>query len=129
MGDERDELFETGIAIREEMFGAEHGRKKVEAADDFNRPFEDLVTNYCFGATWSRPGLDRAQRSMVTLAMLIALGRPWEIRVHTQGAIANGVTKEQIREICMQAAIYAGVPAAGEGLRGATEVLDRLGIE
>jgi 4-carboxymuconolactone decarboxylase len=121
-----DELFDTGIAIREEMFGAEHGLKKVEASDEFTRPFEDLVTNYCFGATWSRGGLSRAERSMITLAMLIALGRPWEIKVHTQGAIANGVTKEQIREICLQAAVYAGIPAAGEGFRSAGEVLKSL---
>jgi 4-carboxymuconolactone decarboxylase len=117
-----DDLFETGIQIREEMFGPAGARAKVEAADDFNRPFEDLVTTYCFGATWSRPGLDRKSRSMVTLAMLIALGREPEIRVHTAGALANGVTKQEIQEICLQAAIYAGVPAAGGGFRGASEV-------
>lgn len=121
-----DESFEKGIEIREAMFGPEHGRKKVEAANDFMRPFEDAVTTYCFGETWSRPGLDRAQRSMVTLASLITLGRAWEIKVHTLGALNNGVTKEQIREICLQVGVYAGIPACGEGLRLAAEVLDSV---
>jgi 4-carboxymuconolactone decarboxylase len=124
-----DEVFEKGIEIREAMFGPAGGRRKVEAADDFTRPFEDVVTNYCFGSTWSRPGLDLAQRSMVTLATLLTLGRPWEIKVHTQGALANGVTKEQIREICLQVGVYAGIPACGEGLRLAAEVLDSLEVE
>jgi 4-carboxymuconolactone decarboxylase len=118
-----DETFNAGIKLREEMFGPEHGLSKVEAASDFTRPFEDLVTTYCFGEVWERAGLTRAQRSMVTLAMLIALGKPWEIKVHTRGALANGVTEEQIREICLHAALYCGIPAAGEGFRNAGEVL------
>jgi 4-carboxymuconolactone decarboxylase len=118
-----DETFNAGIRIREEMFGPEHGLAKVEAASDFTRPFEDLVTTYCFGEVWDRAGLTREQRSMITLAMLIALGKPWEIKVHTQGALANGVTEEQIREICLHAALYCGIPAAGEGFRNAGEVL------
>jgi 4-carboxymuconolactone decarboxylase len=121
-----DDKFDKGIKIREEMFGAEHGLSKVEAASDFNRPFEDLVTTYCFGEIWDRSELTRAERSMITLAMLIALGKSWEIKVHTQGAIANGVPVEKIREICLHASIYCGVPAAGEGFRGASEVLAAL---
>jgi 4-carboxymuconolactone decarboxylase len=124
-----DAKFDRGIEIREEMFGAEHGRSKVEAASTFNRPFEDLVTNYCFGEIWDRSELTREQRSMITLAMLIALGKPWEIKVHTQGALANGVSVEQIREICLHAAIYCGVPAAGEGFRNAGEVIAALEAE
>jgi 4-carboxymuconolactone decarboxylase len=118
-----DEKFDKGIKIREEMFGPEHGLAKVEAASDFNRPFEDLVTTYCFGEIWERPELSRRDRSMITLAMLIAQGKAWEIRVHTQGALANGVTEEEIREICLHASIYCGVPSAGEGFRNAGEVL------
>ena len=124
-----DELFEKGVAIREDMFGAEHGRKKIEAAPEYTRDFEDLVTRYVFGDIWGREGLSRAERSMITLAMLVALGRTWEVKVHTQGAIANGVTKEQIKEIMMNAAIYCGIPAANDGFMNANEVLESLGVE
>lgn len=124
-----DELFEKGVAIREEMFGAEHGRAKIEAAPEYTRDFEDLVTRYVFGETWGREGLSRAERSMVTLAMLVALGRTWEVKVHTQGAIANGVTKDQIKEIMMNAAIYCGIPAANDGFMNSREVLESLGVE
>lgn len=124
-----DELFEKGVAIREEMFGAEHGRAKIEAAPEYTRDFEDLVTRYVFGETWGREGLSRAERSMVTLAMLVALGRTWEVKVHTQGAIANGVSKDQIKEIMMNAAIYCGIPAANDGFMNSLEVLDSLGVE
>jgi 4-carboxymuconolactone decarboxylase len=118
-----DETFDKGIKIREEMFGPEHGLSKVQAATPFMRPFEDLVTTYCFGEVWERPELSRRDRSLITLAMLIALGKPWEIKVHTQGALANGVTEEEIREVCLHAALYCGIPAAGEGFRNSGEVL------
>jgi 4-carboxymuconolactone decarboxylase len=124
-----DDLYEKGIAIREEMLGPEHGRAKVESQGDFTRDFEELVTRYCFASVWGREGLPRATRSLVTVAMLVALGRAWEIRVHVKGAIANGATKEEIREVLMQAAIYCGVPAALEGFRCASEVLSELGVE
>ena len=124
-----DELFEKGVAIREDMFGVEHGRKKIEAAPEYTRDFEDLVTRYVFGDIWGREGLSRAERSMITLAMLVALGRTWEVKVHTQGAIANGVTKEQIKEIMMNAAIYCGIPAANDGFMNSNEVLESLGVE
>jgi 4-carboxymuconolactone decarboxylase len=124
-----DELFEKGVAVREDMFGAEHGRKKIEAASDYTRDFEDLVTRFCFGDIWGREGLSRAERSMVTLSMLVALGRTWEVKVHTQGAIANGVTKDQIKEIMMNAAIYCGIPAANDGFLNSKEVLDKLEAE
>lgn len=124
-----DELFAKGVAIREEMFGPEHGQAKIDRATDFTRDFEELVTRYCFGETWGRKELSRNLRSMLTLAMLVALGRSWEIRVHVQGAIANGVSKEQIREIMLHSAIYCGVPAALDGFRNAAEVLEELGVE
>ena len=124
-----DELFADGVAVREEMFGAEHGQAKIDRASDFTRDFEELVTRYCFGDIWGREGLSREERSMITLAMLVALGRAWEVKVHTQGAIANGVSKEKIKEIMLHSAIYCGVPAANDGFQNAAQVLDELGVE
>ena len=123
------EVYERGIAVRDEMLGSEHGRAKVESQSAFTADFENMVTRYCFGEVWTREEqLSRAHRSMVTLAMLIALGRPHEIRVHVKGAIANGVTKEQISEIIMHSAIYCGVPAAVDGFRNASAMLEELGL-
>jgi 4-carboxymuconolactone decarboxylase len=110
------------------MFGPEHAQAKVDRATDFTREFEELVTRYCFGEIWGREQIPRAQRSMLTIAMLVALGRPHEIQVHVRGAIANGVTKEQIREVMLHAAVYCGIPAAVDGFRQATVVLDELGL-
>jgi 4-carboxymuconolactone decarboxylase len=121
-----DEVYERGIAVRDEMLGSEHGRAKVESQSAFTADFENMVTRYCFGEVWTREQLSRAQRSMITIAMLIALGRPQEIRVHVKGAIANGVTKEEISEIIMHSAIYCGVPAAVDGYRQASAMLAEL---
>ena len=123
------EVYERGIAVRDEMLGSEHGRAKVESQSAFTADFENMVTRYCFGEVWTREEqLSRAHRSMITLAMLIALGRPHEIRVHVKGAIANGVTNEQISEIIMHSAIYCGVPAAVDGFRNASAMLEELGL-
>src|SRR5262252_621183 len=111
-----DELYEKGIAIREEMLGPEHVRAK-------------LVTRYCFGAIWGREQLPRGTRSMLTIAMLVALGRAQEIRWHVQGAINNGVSKDEIREVLMHAAVYCGIPAAVDGFRNASAVLAEMGLE
>lgn len=124
-----DALVAKGVAIKEEMFGPEHGQAKMDRATDFTREFEELVARYCFAEVWGREQLPRDLRSMITIAMLVALGRSHEVRVHVQGAIANGVTKEQIREILIHASIYCGVPAAVDGFRNAAEVLDELGVE
>ncbi len=123
-----DELYEKGVAIRDEMLGSEHGRAKLDQQTDFTREFEELVTRYCFAEVWGRDQLTRAQRSMITIAMLVALGRPHEVRVHVKGAIANGVTKDEIRELLIHSAIYCGVPAAVDGFRNASAVLDELGV-
>jgi 4-carboxymuconolactone decarboxylase len=122
------DAYAKGIEIREQMFGPEHAQAKVDRATDFTREFEELVTRYCFGEIWGREQIPRAQRSMLTIAMLVALGRPHEIQVHVRGAIANGVTKEQIREVMLHAAVYCGIPAAVDGFRQATVVLDELGL-
>jgi len=123
-----DDVYERGLAIREEMLGPEHGRAKVENADEFTHDFEDLVTRFCFGSVWDREQLPRGQRSMLTLAMLVAMGRAHEIRIHVLGAVNNGVTREQIRELMIHAMPYCGIPAALDGLRHAGAVLDELGV-
>ena len=124
-----DELYDTGIAIRERMWGPAGAQAKVDAASDFQKELELLVTRYCFGATWGRPGLDHRTRSMLTMAMLIAQGRAHELGVHVAGAISNGVTKDEIEEILLHSAIYCGIPASVEAFRTAEPVLDRLGVK
>jgi 4-carboxymuconolactone decarboxylase len=124
-----DALYEKGIAIREEMLGPEHGRAKVESQPDFTREFEELVTRYCFASVWGREELSRGVRSMITVAMLVALGRAQEIRVHVKGAINNGVSKDELREVLIHSAIYCGIPAAVDGFRNASAVLAELGLE
>jgi 4-carboxymuconolactone decarboxylase len=122
------EVYERGLAIRDEMLGSAHGRAKVEAQPPFTADFEELVTRYTFGEVWAREGLDRARRSMITIAMLVALGRPNEIRTHVKGALANGVTVDELKELLMHSAIYCGVPAAVDGYRQATTVLQEAGL-
>jgi 4-carboxymuconolactone decarboxylase len=122
------QTFDKGMSIRREMFGAELADKTWAAADDFNRPLEELVNQYCFGEIWARPGLDRKTRSIVTLSMLTGLNRPNQIRAHVKGAIANGVSKEELKELFLQAAIYCGVPAAVDSFRIAREVFKEMGI-
>jgi 4-carboxymuconolactone decarboxylase len=121
-----DELYEKGIAIREEMLGPEHGRAKVASQPDFTRDFEELVTRYCFGSVWAREGISRGTRSMLTIAMLVAQGRAQEIRWHVKGAINNGVSPDELREVLMHAAIYCGIPAAADGFRNASAMLAEL---
>jgi 4-carboxymuconolactone decarboxylase len=121
-----DELFAKGVAIRDEMLGPEHGSEKLAQLTDFTRDFEDLVTRYCFASVWGREDLPRDIRSMLTIAMLVAMGRSHEIRVHVMGAVNNGVTRDQIREIMIHAVPYCGIPAALDGLRNAGQVLDEL---
>jgi 4-carboxymuconolactone decarboxylase len=117
------ELFEKGLAMRRAVLGAEYVDKSIQSADDFNRPMQELVTEYCWGAVWNRPGLDRRTRSMLNLAMLSALNRPHELKLHVRGALNNGVTKEEITEVLLQVAIYCGVPAAIDSFRVAREAL------
>ena len=117
-----DPMYEKGLEIRHAMFGAEATDAQIRDADDFTRDLQEMVTTYCFGYTWGREELSLKTRSMLTLAMLAVLGREPEIRVHVRGALANGVTREEIREIFLHAAIYGGIPAAVGGFRSAREV-------
>lgn len=122
------ELFNKGLETRREVLGAEYVDASIKNADDFNMPMQELVTQYCWGDIWNRPGLDRRTRSFLNLAMLTALNRPHELRLHVRGAINNGVTKEEIKEIFLQSAIYCGVPAAIDSFRIAKEVFKEMGM-
>ena len=122
------EAFEKGLSTRREVLGADYVDGSLKNADDFNRPMQELVTEYCWNEIWNRPGLDRRTRSMLNLAMLTALNRPHEIKLHVRGAINNGLSKDDIQEVFLQAAIYCGVPAAIDSFRNAKEVFQEMGI-
>jgi 4-carboxymuconolactone decarboxylase len=122
------EVFERGLAIRRSVLGKDFVDNAFATADDFNRPLQELDTQYCWGEIWGRPGLDKKTRSMLNLAMLSALNRPHEIKAHVRGALANGLTKDDIKEVFLQVAIYCGVPAAVDSFRLAKEVFKELGV-
>src|SRR5262249_33319424 len=111
-GNPMTELYDRGLKVRRDVLGADYVDKQIASADDFNRPMQNLVTEYCWGAIWNRPGLDRRTRSMLNLAMLSALNRHHEFKAHVKGAIKNGVTKKEITEVLLEGAIYCGVPAS-----------------
>jgi 4-carboxymuconolactone decarboxylase len=116
------ELFDRGLGIRKSVLGAEFVDKAIASADAFNMPLQELVTEYCWGAIWGRDGLPKKTRSMLNLAMLSALNRPHELKMHIGGALRNGVTRDEIREVLLQVAIYCGVPAGVDAFRSAREV-------
>jgi 4-carboxymuconolactone decarboxylase len=116
------ELFEKGLAIRREVLGADYVDNSIRNADEFSLPMQELTTKYCWGTVWSRPGLPRKTRSLLNLAMITALNRPHELELHIRGALHNGVTKDEIREVFLQTAIYCGVPAAIDSFRTAKRV-------
>jgi 4-carboxymuconolactone decarboxylase len=116
-----NDVFERGLAIRKDVLGKEFVEKSFAAADDFNRPMQELVTEYCWGAVWGREELSRKTRSMLNLAMISCLNRPHELKMHVKGALKNGVSKDEIREVFLQVAIYAGVPAGVDSFRIARE--------
>jgi len=122
------DAFEKGLKTRREVLGSEYVDISIKNAGEFNMPMQELVTEFAWNAIWNRPGLDRRSRSMINLAMLTALNRPHELKLHLKGAINNGLTKEEIREILMQTAIYCGVPAAIDSFRCAKEVFAEMGI-
>ncbi len=120
------ELFEAGLKVRREVLGAEYVDAAISQADDFSRPLQELVTEYCWGAVWTRPGLSRKTRSLINLAMLTALNRPHEVELHVRGALNNGCTKEEIMEVLLQTAIYCGVPAAVDSFRLARKIFSEI---
>jgi 4-carboxymuconolactone decarboxylase len=123
------ERFERGLAIRREVLGAEYVDRSLNAADDFTRDLQELVTEYCWGAGWGREALTRRDRSLLNLVMLGALNRATEFKLHLRGALRNGCTREEIKDTLMQLTIYAGVPAGVEAFRLAREVLDAWDAE
>ncbi len=122
------DAFNNGLKTRREVLGADYVDAAIKNADDFNQPMQELVTEYCWDAIWNRPGLDRRTRSIINLSMLTALNRPHELKLHVRGAINNGLSKDEIREVLLQTAIYCGVPAAIDSFRSAREVFKELGI-
>jgi 4-carboxymuconolactone decarboxylase len=114
--------YDKGHAIRSAVLGEAYVDAATANADAFNKPFQDLVTEYCWGAVWGREDLPLKTRSMLNLAMISVLNRPHELRTHIRGALTNGVTREEIREVFMQVAVYAGVPAAVDSFRIARDV-------
>ena len=121
--------FEKGLAIRKEVLGEEYVDAALAKADDFNRDFQNMVTEYCWGGSWGREVLTKQQRSLLNLGMLAALNRPHEFKLHFLGALTNGVSLEEIREILIQIAIYCGIPAGVEAFRIAREVFKEEGID
>lgn len=120
--------FEAGMRVRREMFG-EAGVERMEQAPEFDRPFEELVTAYCFGAAWGREELSKRDRSLITIAALAALYRPNQLRAHIKVGLTNGLSPVEIREAIMHTSIYSGVPNGVEGMAAANEVLDQEGVE
>jgi 4-carboxymuconolactone decarboxylase len=123
---ESDGRLARGLTTRREVLGDEHVDRSINNATDFTAVAQDFVTEYCWGEVWTRPGLDRRTRSLLNLAMLTALNRMHEFRVHVRGAVNNGCTVEEIRETLLQAIVYCGAPAGLESFREAQAVLDEI---
>ncbi|MFP6839332.1 MAG: 4-carboxymuconolactone decarboxylase [Pseudohongiellaceae bacterium] len=123
------ELYENGMAVRREVLGDTYVDKALASADDFNQEMQELVTEYCWGAVWTREGLPRKTRSLLNLAMISALNKPNELKAHVRGAIRNGCTKDEIKEVFLQVAIYCGVPAAIDSFRNARAVFEEMDAE
>jgi 4-carboxymuconolactone decarboxylase len=123
--DER-ERYTNGLEVRRAVLGNAHVDRALTRANDFNKEFQELITRYAWGEIWTRPGLPRHTRSLITLAMMIALNRPDEFRLHVRAAFNNGVTREQIKEVLLQATIYCGVPAVNSAFHLAEEVFAQI---
>ena len=121
------ELYRRGVAVRKEIFGAEAVDKRMGALGEFGAPLQQLINTYAYGDVWSRPGLERRIRSLVVVGMNAAINRAAELKVHINGALNNGCTPEEIREVCLLVALYAGIPAANDAHRIALETLRERG--
>jgi 4-carboxymuconolactone decarboxylase len=131
MSDDRDEtlrdLYERGLTLRREVLGPEYVDKSIASANEFMASFQRITTEWCWGYAWTRPGLDRKTRSLLNLAMLTALNRAPEVKLHVRGAINNGVTVDEIKEVLLHATIYCGIPAGLDAFKAANEVLKEMG--
>jgi 4-carboxymuconolactone decarboxylase len=120
------DLFEKGLAIRKAVLGKEYVEKSLAGADDFTRPMQQFVTQYCWGEIWGNTTLSRRDRSLVNIAMLSLLNRPHELKLHVKGALTNGLTRDEIRDVLLQVAVYGGVPAGIDATRIAKEALNEV---
>lgn len=120
------DLFEKGLAIRKAVLGKEYVEKSLAGADDFTRPMQQFVTQYCWGEIWGNTTLSRRDRSLVNIAMLSLLNRPHELKLHVKGALTNGLSRDEIRDVLLQVAVYAGVPAGIDATRVAKEALNEV---
>jgi 4-carboxymuconolactone decarboxylase len=131
MSDNRNEtiaeLFERGLTLRREVLGSDYVDKSLNGSNDFMMAFQRLTTEWCWGYAWTRPGLDRKTRSLINLAMLTALNRSPEIKLHVRGALKNGVTVDEIKEVLVHATIYCGIPAGLDAFKAANDVLKEVG--
>ena len=131
MSDKRDEtmtdLFDRGLAVRREVLGPEYVDNSLKSANDFMMAFQRITTEWCWGYAWTRPGLDRKTRSLLNLAMLTALNRSPEVKLHVRGALNNGVTVDEIKEVLLHATVYCGIPAGLDAFKAANEVLKESG--
>ena len=121
---QNDGLYERGLQTRKEVLGEQYVERSLAGDSEFRKPMQDLVTEFCWGAVWTRDGLDRKTRSLINIAMLTALGKPTELGAHVRGALNNGCTTEEIQEVLLQAAVYCGMPAALDSFRVAEKVID-----
>src|SRR5580765_7473435 len=120
------ERHDKGMEVRRAVLGDDHVNRSLQNLDDFNREFQDLITRYAWGEIWTRPGLTRRSRSLIVIATMVALNRPDELRLHLRAAFNNGVTRDEIKEVLLQSAIYCGVPAANSAFHAAQEVFAEL---
>ena len=123
------ELYKRGLAVRKQMFGADTVDKRMSALGEYGAPLQQMINAYAYGDVWSRPGLERKVRSLVVLGMNAAINRAVEYKVHVNGALNNGCTPDEIREVCLLVALYAGIPAANDAHRLALEVFKERGID
>jgi len=122
------ERFEAGLKMRKRVVGAEYVERAMAGANDFTRPMQELVTEYCWGEVWNRDGLTLRERSLLNIGMLTALGQPEELKLHARGALNNGASVEELREVLLQAAIYCGVPAALAAMRAVGSALGEAAV-
>lgn len=126
MNEDNGNVHEVGLAVRREVLGDEYVDRALEVSTEFDQDFQRLVTEYCWGTVWGRPGLERKTRSLLNIAMMAALNRPHELQIHTRGALRNGCTVDEVQEVLMQVAVYCGIPAALDGLRVARAAMGEV---
>jgi 4-carboxymuconolactone decarboxylase len=124
-----DDSFERGIEVRRAVLGDRHVDRSVAKTTDFTRDFQEFITRYAWGDVWSRPGLDHRTRSLLTIAMMASLGRYDELRLHVRATANTGVTRDEVREVLLQVAVYAGVPAANSAYHHAADVYREMDEE